>query len=40
MSSTLRSDFGSIISQKDGKVLGLIEELKRKIISLQADLEN
>jgi phospholipid transport system substrate-binding protein len=40
MSNTLRSDFGSIISQKDGKVLGLIEELKKKISSLQADLKN
>lgn len=39
MSSTLRSDFGSIISQNDGKVLGLIKELKKKTIALQADLK-
>jgi phospholipid transport system substrate-binding protein len=40
MSNTLRSEFGSIISQKDGKMMGLIEELKKKIIALQDDLEN
>ena len=37
MSSTLRSDFGSIIRQNDGKVRGLIHELKKKTIALQAD---
>ena len=40
MSSTLRSDFGSIISQKGGKVMGLIEELKKKTITLKTDLIN
>ena len=40
MSSTLRSDFGSIISQKGGKVLGLIDALKEKIIELKFDLKN
>jgi len=40
MSSTLRSDFSSIISQKDGKIVGLIEELKKKTIALKADLKN
>jgi phospholipid transport system substrate-binding protein len=39
MSSTLRSDFSSIISQKGGKLMGLIEELKKKTIALQAELK-
>ena len=40
MSNTLRSDFGSIISRKDGKILGLIQALKKKTIALQAELKN
>jgi phospholipid transport system substrate-binding protein len=40
MSNTLRSDFGSIINQNGGKVMGLIEALKKKIIALQVNLEN
>ncbi len=40
MSSTLRSEFGSIISQKDGKMMGLIDELKKKIVTLQDYLDN
>lgn len=37
MSATLRSDFGSIVRRKDGKVSGLIEELKKKTASLEAE---
>ncbi len=37
MSSTLRSDFGSIVRQKNGEVAGLIEELKKKTTLLKAD---
>ena len=40
MSNTLRSDFGSIINQNGGKVMGLIKALKKKIIALQVNLEN
>lgn len=40
MSTTLRSDFGSIIHQKDGQVLGLIEELRTKTASLREELKN
>lgn len=36
MSQTLRSDFSSIIRQKDGKVSGLLEELRRKTAALKA----
>jgi phospholipid transport system substrate-binding protein len=36
MSQTLRSDFGSIIRRKDGKVSGLIKELRRKTADLKA----
>ena len=36
MSQTLRSDFGSIIRQKDGKVSALIEALRLKTASLKA----
>lgn len=36
MSQTLRSDFGSIIRQKGGKVSGLIDELRLKTASLKA----
>ncbi len=36
MSQTLRSDFGSIIRQKGGKVSGLLEELRAKTASLMA----
>ena len=39
MSSTMRSDFGSIIRQKNGKVSGLIDELKKKNRSLQAEMQ-
>ena len=39
MSSTMRSDFGSIL-QKNGKVSGLIDELKKKNRSLQAEMQN
>jgi len=35
MSTTLRSDFGSIVRQKGGSVAGLIEELKKKTASLK-----
>lgn len=35
MSNTLRSDFGSIIRQRGGKVSGLIEALKEKTASLR-----
>jgi len=37
MSTTLRSDFGSIVRQKGGSVAGLIEELKKKTASLKAN---
>lgn len=40
MSTTLRSDFVSIVRQKNGKVAGLIEELKKKTASLNADVKN
>ncbi len=36
MSQTLRSDFGSILRQKGGKVSGLLEELRAKTASLKA----
>ncbi|MDA1090421.1 MAG: ABC transporter substrate-binding protein [Proteobacteria bacterium] len=36
MSQTLRSDFGSIIRQQDGKVSGLIDALRLKTASLKA----
>ena len=39
MSSTMRSDFGSIL-QKNGKISGLIDELKKKNRSLQAEMQN
>ena len=37
MSQTLRSDFGSIIRRKGGKVSGLLEELRIKTASLKAE---
>ena len=40
MSQTLRSDFGSIIRQKGGRVSGLLEELRVKTASLKADAGN
>ncbi|MCH7937160.1 MAG: ABC transporter substrate-binding protein [Proteobacteria bacterium] len=40
MSQTLRSDFGSIIRRKGGKVSGLLEELRIKTASLKADAGN
>lgn len=40
MSQTLRSDFGSIIRRKDGKVSGLLEELRIKTASLKAEAKN
>jgi len=40
MSTTLRSDFSSIVRQKNGKVAGLIEELKKKTASLEAETQN
>ncbi len=40
MSSTLRSDFGSIVRQNNGKVSGLIEELRKKTDSLKAETQN
>ena len=40
MSQTLRSDFGSIIRQRGGKVSGLLEELRVKTASLKADAGN
>ena len=40
MSNTLRSDFSSIIRQKDGKVSGLIQELKKKTIALRAGFKS
>lgn len=39
MSQTLRSDFSSIIRQNDGKVSGLIEELRKKTVSLKASVQ-
>jgi phospholipid transport system substrate-binding protein len=38
MSTTLRSDFGSIIRRQGGKVAGLIEVLRAKTKSLRQDL--
>ena len=38
MSTTLRSDFGSIIRREGGKVAGLIEVLRDKTKSLRQDL--
>lgn len=38
MSTTLRSDFGSIIRRKGGRVAGLIEVLRDKTKSLRQDL--
>lgn len=40
MSQTLRSDFGSIIRRKGGKVSGLLEELHVKTASLKAEAKN
>jgi len=40
MSQTLRSDFSSIIRQKEGKVSGLLEELRIKTVSLKAEKTN
>ena len=40
MSSTLRSDFGSIIRQKNGKISGLIDALKKKTSALRAEMQN
>ena len=40
MSQTLRSDFGSTIRQKGGKVSGLLEELRVKTASLKANAGN
>jgi phospholipid transport system substrate-binding protein len=40
MSSTMRSDFRSIIRQKNGKISGLIDELKKKTLLLQAEMQN
>jgi len=40
LSSTLRSDFGSIVRQKDGKISGLIDELRKKTASLKQELQN
>lgn len=37
MSQTLRSDFGSIIRQKDGKVSGLLDELRLKTAELKKE---
>ncbi|NQW00723.1 MAG: ABC transporter substrate-binding protein [Rhodospirillales bacterium] len=39
MSTTLKSDFGSIVRQKDGKVSGLIDELKKKTASLTEEMQ-
>ena len=38
MSTTLRSDFGSIIRRSGGKVAGLIDELRKKTKSLKKTL--
>ena len=40
MSQTLRSDFGSIIRRKNGKVSGLLKELRVKTASLKAEKSN
>lgn len=40
MSQTLRSDFGSIIRQKGGKVSGLLEELRVKTVALKNGAKN
>ncbi len=40
MSQTLRSDFGSIIRQKGGKVSGLIDVLRVKTAALKAEQAN
>ena len=40
MSNTLRADFGSILRQKNGKVSGLIDVLKKKTHSLQTEMQN
>ena len=40
MSSTLRSDFGSIIRQRGGKVDGLLEELRIKTAALNKEISN
>lgn len=40
MSQTLRSDFGSIIRQKEGRVAGLLEELRLKTASLKQRTAN
>lgn len=37
MSNTLRSDFGSIIRQRGGKVAGLLEALREKTIKLRQE---
>jgi len=37
MSNTLRSDFGSIIRQRGGKIAGLLEALREKTASLRKD---
>lgn len=37
LSNTLRSDFGSIVRQKDGKISGLIDELRKKTASLSQE---
>jgi len=37
MSQTLRSDFGSIIRQKEGRVAGLLEELRLKTAELKKE---
>ena len=38
MSTTLRSDFGSIIRRSGGKVAGLIDELRKKTKHLKETL--
>ncbi len=40
MSQTLRSDFGSIIRQKGGKVSALLDVLRAKTASLKAAKAN
>ena len=40
MSNTMRSEFGSIIRQKNGRISGLIDVLKKKSRSLQAEMQN
>jgi len=39
MSNTMRSDFTSVINQKDGQVSGLIEVLREKTVALKQDAE-